>query len=329
MREFYRPRSEDEQLQPVNINDLIQEVVELTRPRWRDLAQREGVAIEIQQDLSTPAPSLKSDPTELREALINLVFNAVDALPQGGVITLSSRVINQTVSSPDSAPQSQVQVEVRDNGTGMDEKTRQRCLEPFFSTKALRGGTGLGLAMVYGMIQRHDGKIEVESAPGRGTSVRLTFPVRESSVASASPQPAPEPQNHSLRILCIDDEPKMRQLLSDCLGDLSHKVTTADSGKRGVELFHAAASRNESFQIVITDLGMPDVDGHEVARAIKADSPKTPVIMMTGWASMIKDVGETASGVDAVLPKPPSIQALQNLLVRFGTAHGKLNSTPA
>jgi signal transduction histidine kinase/CheY-like chemotaxis protein len=329
MREFYRPRSEFEQLQPVNINEVIEEVIGLTRPRWRDQPQRDGISIEIQRELSPETLWLRSDPTELREALINLVFNAVDALPQGGLITVSSRAIKPSAPSQNDAPQSHIQVEVRDNGIGMDEKTKQRCLEPFFSTKAMRGGTGLGLAMVYGMIQRHDGKIEIDSAPGRGTSITLTFPVREAANAAATPQPAPEPQSRSLRILCIDDEPKMRQLLSDCLGDLSHQVTVAESGRRGMELFHNAALTKDAFQIVITDLGMPDVDGHEVARAIKADSPKTPVIMMTGWASMLKDMGEPTAEVDAVLPKPPSIQALQNLLVRFGASQGALNSIPA
>src|SRR5207249_9695787 len=123
------------------------------------------------------APLLMSDPTELREALINLVFNAVDALPQNGVITLATRRISPPASAQNAGIDTQLQIEVRDNGIGMSEKTRQRCLEPFFSTKAQRGGTGLGLAMVYGMMQRHEGTIEIESAPAQGTSVRLTFPI--------------------------------------------------------------------------------------------------------------------------------------------------------
>jgi CheY-like chemotaxis protein len=273
----------------------------------------------MKRELSSEALWLSGDSTELREALTNLVFNAVDALPQGGVITLASHRVNRPVSEQNGAAQSEVQIEVRDDGIGMDEKTRQRCLEPFFSTKATRGGTGLGLAMVYGMVQRHEGKIEVDSAPGKGTSVRLSFPVRETNTELARAKTVTEARKQSLRILCIDDEPKVRQLLSDCLGGL-HQVTIADSGRKGVELFLDARLRNEAFEVVITDLGMPELDGHDVARAIKSESPKTPVIMMTGWANMLKEAGERTTQVDAVLAKPPSIEALQNLLTRFSTS---------
>ena len=177
MREFYRRRTDTEELTEVDINHIIEEVIELTRPRWRDLSQRQAVSIQVQRELDPESPLLLSDPSDLREALINLIFNAVDALPQGGIITLVSRFASRPVHG-DNPPEQQIQIEVRDNGVGMDEKTRQHCLEPFFSTKAKRGGTGLGLAMVYGMMRRHDGNIEIESAPGQGTCVRLTFPVR-------------------------------------------------------------------------------------------------------------------------------------------------------
>src|SRR2546423_15053414 len=127
----------------------------------------------------------------MREALTNVILNAVDALPRGGTIQLCTRALSLPQPAAKERPTSHIVIEVRDNGIGMDEKTKQRCLEPFFSTKALRGGTGLGLAMVYGMTQRHDGKIQIESAPGRGTSIRLIFPVQEATVATASPQPVP------------------------------------------------------------------------------------------------------------------------------------------
>ena len=143
MREFYRRRSDMEQLIEVNVNRTIEEVTELTRPRWRDLPQRDGISIQIQQELDPHLPLLLSDPAELREALINLIFNAVDALPQGGAITLVTRSITRSIPDENGGSDHLVQVEVRDNGVGMDEKTRQRCMEPFFSTKAQRGGTGL------------------------------------------------------------------------------------------------------------------------------------------------------------------------------------------
>ena len=126
-------------------------------------------------------PPLLSDPGEFREALMNLVFNAVDALPQGGTITLAARVVTPVAPGQNGNPARQLQIEVKDNGTGMEEKVRQRCLEPFFSTKSLHGGTGLGLAMVYGMVQRHEGNIEIDSTPGVGTCIRLSFPVRRTA----------------------------------------------------------------------------------------------------------------------------------------------------
>jgi signal transduction histidine kinase/ActR/RegA family two-component response regulator len=314
MREFYRRRTGSEALTEVDINQTIREVIELTRPRWRDISQREGISIQFHQELAETLPRLVGNPSELREALINLVFNAVDALPRGGVITFVTRV---SAGRKDGAREQQLQIEVKDNGIGMDAKTRQHCLEPFFSTKALRGGSGLGLAMVYGMMQRHDGVIDIESAPSQGTCIRLTFPLR--------PKPAPDgrdsglavPTVRSLRVLCIDDDPLIRQLLNDCLVRFHHQVTTASGGDEAVKLFQSARQNGRPFDIVVTDLGMPRMDGHQLARAIKAESPGTPVIMMTGWGAMMKADGESAPEVDALIGKPPQLQELNNLLLRL------------
>jgi signal transduction histidine kinase/ActR/RegA family two-component response regulator len=316
MREFYRRRSDAEPLLPLNINQIIEEVIELTRPRWRDLSQRQGISIQIQHELEPELPPLLSDPSELREALINLVFNAVDAMPQGGTITFVTRSISGPVSEESGAFEQQLQVEVKDNGIGMDEKTRQRCLEPFFSTKAQRGGTGLGLAMVYGMMQRHDGTIEIESSPGRGTCFRLTFPIREKSSQTARGALSQVKPKRSLHILCIDDDAQVRQLLDDCLTHFNHRVMVASGGEHGMELFRTAMLKNQPYEVVITDLGMPKMDGHQVARIIKAESPNTPIIMMTGWGTIMREEGETALEVDAVIGKPPRMKELNDLLLR-------------
>jgi CheY-like chemotaxis protein len=201
----------------------------------------------------------------------------------------------------------------------MDEKTRQRCMEPFFSTKAQRGGTGLGLAMVYGMTQRHDGTIEIDSATGCGTCIRLTFPVREKTLHAGKTPQSQLKQKRSLNILCIDDDPQVRQLLNDCLAHYNHRVTIATGGKEGMELFRTAMLKNQPYEVIITDLGMPDIDGHHVARTIKAESPNTPVIMMTGWGAAMRDDGETAPEVDAVIGKPPHMQELNDLILRVTT----------
>jgi signal transduction histidine kinase len=323
MREFYRRRSDAEPLIPVDINQVIHEVVELTRPRWRDLSQRDGISIQIQHELELSLPLLLSDPSEFREALINLVFNAVDALPQGGIITFATRSITVPVPEKNGASERLLQVEVKDNGTGMEEKVRQRCLEPFFSTKSLHGGTGLGLAMVYGMVQRHDGNIEIDSSPGRGTCLRLIFPIREKTPQAVRDTLPPVKLKHTLYILCIDDDEPIRQLLDDCLTNFNHRVVTASNGEQGIELFRAARLKKTPFEVVITDLGMPKMDGQQVARIIKAESPHTPIIMLTGWGKMMKDNGETAPEVDAVVGKPPHMQELNDLLLRI-TAPDKL-----
>ncbi len=317
LREFYRRRSEAEGLTAANINQVVEEVVGLTRPRWRDLPQREGITIQIQTELQSDLPLLPSDPSDLREALINLVFNAVDAMPKGGTITMATR-LEDCPASVGSPVRRRVLIEVRDSGLGMDDQTRQRCLEPFFSTKAKRGGTGLGLAMVYGMVQRHEGDIEIQSTLGVGTCIRLSFPVRDVAVwvdpDAAAPRGA---QDRCLRILCIDDEPQVRLLLKDCLSNMGHRVTTASNGKQGVDMFCAALQTDYAYESVITDLGMPGIDGHQVARSIKAASPDTPVVMLTGWGAVMREDGEKGSEVNAVVGKPARVSDLHTLLLKL------------
>jgi signal transduction histidine kinase len=317
MQEFYRRRADAEELKPVNIDQIIEEVVELTRPRWRDLPQRHGISIHIEREEAPAPPLLLSDASELREMFTNLIFNAVDALPRGGTITFVTRTVDRPAPEEDAPPMQHLEVEVRDNGIGMDEKTRQRCLEPFFSTKAQRGGCGLGMAMVYGVMQRHEGRIEIVSSPGRGTCVKLTFPIRTVTPCPAPAGTPPVGASRPIRILCIDDEPAVRETLNDCLKNFNYNVTLVEDGKSGVEQFRTAKQERDPYDVVITDLGMPDMDGHQVVRTIKAESPNTPVIMMTGWKTIMKEDGEIAPEVDAAVGKPLRIQELNLLILRL------------
>lgn len=321
MREFYRRREDSEPLTKVSINEIVKEVIGLTRPRWRDVCQREGVSINIKPEFEADMPGIMGDPSELREALINLIFNSLDAMPYGGTIQLITRSVSKPGNKGDAGERA-LQVEVRDDGVGMDEKTRRRCLEPFFSTKIQRGGSGLGLAMVYGMMQRHEGTIDIESSPGKGTSIRLTFPFRKDAQKTDHDAAAASDSTCALRILCIDDEKHVLQLLTNCLSPFGHRITTAPNGPEGLELFRAAKSDNLPFQAVITDLGMPEFDGRQVAKAIKAESPKTPVIMLTGWGAEIRQEKERMAEVDAVMEKPPSIQRLHETLLEVSHSNG-------
>src|SRR5262249_4180616 len=155
--------------------------------------------------------------------------------------------------------------------------------------------------------------------PGLGTVVRLSFPARYATIRPrAVPVENPGPVR-SLRILCIDDEPVIRELLNDSLRSYQHQVVTAEGGRQGIDLFRSAVREGQPFHVVITDLGMPEVDGRQVASAIKAESSQTPVVMLTGWGTMMKDEGDIPAQVDVVLSKPPRIKELCEILGRLGS----------
>ncbi len=318
MREFYRRRSDPAGLREVNVNKTIQDVVEMTRPRWRDIPLREGIEINVECKLEPDLPVLYGDPEEIREALFNLIFNAVDALSAGGKINITTKFV-EVPEAPSAAKygKQQVAIEVGDNGAGMDEATQKRCLEPFFSTKSAKGGTGLGLPMVYGMMQRHEGTIQIESARGAGTTVRLTFPVRIPTVPTPVKISPRSLDKRSVKVLCIDDESPVRQLLDDCLTHLGHRVAVAASGKEGLELFRTAKVNKQPYEVVITDMGMPDLDGFGVVEAINAESRNTPIIMMTGWGTMMREEKTTPAAVNALIDKPPHMQELNDLLLKL------------
>jgi signal transduction histidine kinase len=311
MREFYRQRGTQLVLAPVNLSELAQQVVDLTRARWSDMPQQRGIVIKMQTELAPRLPVVMGAESEIRETLTNLIFNSVDAMPEGGTLTLRTKVseLAGTTASP------HVQVEVTDTGLGMDDETRRRCLEPFFTTKGDRG-TGLGLAMVYGMVRRHSADLEIESAVGRGTTMRLIFPVPAAVAVEAVQPPTPSAIVAApLRILVVDDDPTLLKSLRDILEADGHTVVTANAGQTGVDTF-SAAQRNAPFAVVITDLGMPDVDGRKVASAIKGMSPSTPVILLTGWGQRLLAEGDVPPHVDCVLSKPPKLRELREAMTR-------------
>lgn len=319
MREFYRQRSPQLTLSTVNVNQIMQHVVDLTRARWSDMPQQRGIVIEMRQDLGQDLPMILGVEGEIREALTNLVFNAVDAMPDGGVVTLRTRLVERL----EGAEGAHVLIEVRDNGAGMDEATQQRCLEPFFTTKGERG-TGLGLATVYGMTERHGARLVIESALQQGTAVKLYFPAAPQAAEVDDIPLALRPAD-SLHILVVDDDPTLLASLGNILGADGHRVSQADGGQAGIDRFRAAAAAGDGYEVVITDLGMPYVDGRKVAETIKQLAPATPVILLTGWGQrLIPDTDDGPVQVDMVLSKPPKIRELRAALAKCTLAADKL-----
>jgi CheY-like chemotaxis protein len=310
MREFYRPRELTRAFTRLDIHGAINHVLELTQPRWRALPQQRGIVIELHKDFATQLPDVMGDEVELRDALTNLVFNAVDAMPEGGTLTLRTRPF------VDGDGRATVRIEVCDSGVGMDEDTRRRCIEPFFTTKGERG-TGLGLASVYGMLQRHSAALEVDSVRGKGTTMRMTFPAFAEGAVTPRSQLAEHVSLRKLRILVIDDDPILIRSLLEVLEADGHAVETAPGGAEGIAAFAAARGTENQFEVVLTDLGMPRVDGRKVSAAIKLSSPTTPIILLTGWGQRLLDEATLPENIDRVLSKPPRLSQLRTALIEL------------
>ncbi len=308
MREFYRQPDSRGEPQAVDLNALVVQVRDLTRARWETIPQQQGIVIDLRLELLEGLPTILGMESEIREALINLVFNSVDAMPGGGRLTISTEL----------GAQGRVALKVSDSGTGMDEQTRRHCLEPFFTTKGERG-TGLGLAMVYGVMQRHGGEVAIASKPDEGTTVELTFAISDRPLPDASgitlALPGP------LNILLVDDDPILLRSLSEILKLDGHSFTATEGGRQGIEAFRASLQPGASpYSLVITDLGMPHVDGREVARTVKQLAPATPVILLTGWGERLLTEGHAVAHMDRILGKPPRLRDLRRALAELTNA---------
>jgi signal transduction histidine kinase len=295
LREFYRPVETDEEFPLVDLAKIVQQAVALTEPKWRRQTQATGVTVDVVAETKA-SPFVAGQESALREVLTNLIFNAVDAMPQGGRISLET-----SIEADDAL------IRVRDTGTGMTESVRQRCLEPFFSTKGERG-TGLGLSMVYGIIERHRGKLEIESAPGQGTTFIIRLPIAD-TIATQNPETSSQVgSKSSLNVLIVDDEPRVLEVVSAYLRCDGHSVSTAASGREGLEKF-----RRNHFDLVVLDRVMPEMSGDQTARIIKQVNERIPVIMLTGFGALI-DVSGSQSTVDVVLNKPVTLDALRRTI---------------
>lgn len=294
MQEFARVRK-DERFVSVDVNKVASDVVEATKPRWREQAQREGHPVEMEVLLGKEMP-VSGNPAELREVITNLVFNALDAMPRGGKISIKTVMDKRWVV-----------ITVADTGVGMSEEAQRKIFDPFFTTKGF-SSSGLGLSVSYGIISRHGGEILVESAEGRGSVFTIRLPLREKGEEEVAAETASE-IHKSASVLVIDDEKGVVQALSDTLSAMGHRVSTAMSGRDGVEMF-----KEMRHDVVFTDLGMPDMNGWEVARFIKQISPDTPVAMVTGWHVELNEEKMKVEGVDLVVNKPFEMDKLRRVM---------------
>ena len=302
LRSIFRQADHDQERRPVDLNALVEQAAALTRPRWHGQALGQGVTITLRTELAPALPTLQADAAELREMLTNLIFNAVDALPQGGEITLRTH-----------AQGSEVALEVADTGTGMDEETRRRCLEPFFTTKGQKG-TGLGLAMVYGTMQRHGGRIDLQSSPGQGTVFTLVMPCQPPAAVDAPADAAGPEVQQPWRVLVVDDQPVFVNILRHYLAHDLHTVETALDGREALAKFRA-----RKFDLVITDRAMPHMPGEELAAALKRIAPQTRVILLTGYSG--EEARAPSPAVDVVVLKPVTHAALRAIIGRTMTGY--------
>ena len=292
LRTFYRPRQETEVFHPVDLNALIQQVITLTEPKWKQQAQANGVTVETRTELEH-LPAVQGNEADLREVLTNLVFNAVDGMPKGGIITFRTRAAGESCV-----------FECSDTGMGMTAETREKCLEPFFTTKGEQG-MGLGLSVVYGIVERHGGSVEIESEPDKGTTFRIRLPIHATQKQKPTErQPVAKP--HPLQVLVVEDDAMVRKIEAEYLTRDGHAVETAASGSEGLKKFNS-----KRFDLVLSDRAMPEMNGDQMAGMIKTMSPHTRIILVTGFADALEGNSTKPDCVDQILAKPFTHEALR------------------
>lgn len=294
LRDFYRPADQDELRVPVDVNLAIQQAVVLTAPRWRDKCRAEGIQIEVKTDLETVPPFL-GHPPELREVLTNLIFNAVDAMPRGGTLRFST-----------GSEEGRIRIAVGDTGVGMSEEESSRCLEPFYTTKGQQG-TGLGLAAVYGFVQRYGGAIGIRSSKGEGSVFTLTLP--GSSAEQVKPEPERKVTQRLLRILIIDDQEIIRQLIAEMLEAEGHLALPVADGAEALRKLSEG-----SWDLVISDQSMPAMTGSQIAAEMRRRNLQVPFILLTGFGDEMRANGGNPEGVDLLLSKPVTASGLRKAL---------------
>jgi PAS domain S-box-containing protein len=296
LRDFYRPDTDIAQTEVVSLKQVVELAIDLTRPRWGN----EAMAADKRYRIATSVKqvSVAGQASELREMLVNLIFNALDAMPDGGELSVT---VERDASRP-----GMVNLEVKDTGVGMTADVRKRCLEPFFTTKGA-SGTGLGLATSYGIVKRHHGEIQIESEPGQGTRVIVALP--EVATHRTSPMPKEGRRTPTMHILVVDDEEMVRNVIGEYLRADGHDVDLADGPI--VALGKISTGR---YDLIITDRAMPEMSGDRLALESKRVAPLVPILMLSGFGEFMNAAGEHPEGVDAVISKPITIDDLRDAI---------------
>ena len=294
IQQFIRQEKKS-RFEQVDVRDLIDDCISLTRPYWYNEPRRQGIDIEMNTDMSE-VPAVLGSPPELREVFVNLLLNAVQAMPKGGTIDIRLT----------SNPQKGNILEISDTGIGMTDRVRQKIFEPLFSTKGERG-TGMGLSVSHGIIQEHEGTIECMSDLGKGTTFTLTFP-HAGPDAARKRIDGEETERSPARLLIVDDEKMVRSVLKKLLKLKGHSVEAVASGYEALDQLSA-----NQFDLVITDHGMPEMNGRQLAVQIREQQPALPLILLTGDT----EIDEATDAVDAVLGKPFQVDQIELQIQRL------------
>jgi PAS domain S-box-containing protein len=289
------------EMELLDIGGLLRDAVEITRTRWENEARARGRIIDVVLS-GGEGFFTRGNASEMREVFVNLIVNAVDAMPLGGKLTICCKRKGD-----------RIQLRFADTGTGMEEEVRERIFEPFYTTKGVNG-TGLGLSVSYGIIERHDGTISVSSKLGEGTTFHIDLPFDDSSQQMIAANDATVNAPASLSVLVVDDEEVVRETLAEMLADLDHKVVTAQSGRDAVEKIGI-----DDFDIVFTDLAMPEMDGWETAREIRKQKPELPVVLVTGYGATAQPPSGEVDLVAGIIGKPFDFDQVTGTIARVLT----------
>ena len=298
IQDFARQRPSRE-FETITIGELLKDACEMTRPRWESRSEFAPLRFALHSDCNA---YVQGDPVELREVLVNMIYNAIDAMPSGGEVRVSTQESRERVV-----------IHITDTGTGMTPEVKQRLFDPFFTTKG-KAGTGMGLAVSFGIIRRHEGSIEVESEPGRGTTFKISLPkvvpAALQSEAVGIPEVVPSTAEEKVRVMVVDDETHVREVLIEALEAEGCEVVSAQSGEIALALFDQYEGK---FDAVFTDIGMPSMNGWELVTEIRGRSKSMPIAIISGWADAISLQTKNAVKADWVVAKPFDIDRISKI----------------